>query len=87
MVSQARKQALLDAFEYRKALFQNEDAILIGWHFYRKRNRYSLWLRRNGTFEANRRAIIYDHRSLGRLLSEKLPPQEIARACAFRMGI
>lgn len=90
MVSEARKKALADAFEYRQP--KPFDANFLGWTFYRGRTRYHLWLHREGYFEANRGQLEplvgnYDHLSLGRLLATRLPPDQVARATQCRLGI
>lgn len=90
MVSEARKKALLDAFEYldHKGIAPS----FTGWTFGRNNYRYHLWLHREGYFEVNRNQGCfelgtYNHRSLGRLLATKLPPDEMARATLYRLGL
>lgn len=90
MVSEARKKALADAFEYTKP--KGFDPSFLGWTFYRNGIRFHLWLHSEGYFEANRGELTpmidnYNHLSLGRLLATKLPPDEMARATLYRLGL
>lgn len=88
MVSEARKKALADAIK-----FTGEHAVsatgLALWLFNRGDRQYDLWLNRDGTVEANRtfRSSFdpYNHRSLGRLLFDSLPPEEVAWVTAHRL--
>lgn len=90
MVSEARKKALADAFEYRQP--KPFDATFLGWTFYRNGIRFHLWLHSEGYFEANRGELDvfsgnYNHPSLGRLLATKLPPEQMARATLYRLRL
>lgn len=90
MVSEARKKALLDAFEYID--HKGNSTSFIGWTFVRNGFRFHLWLHEEGCFEVNRSVGYfhlgsYNHHSLGRLLATKLPPDEMARATLYRLGL
>lgn len=91
MVSEARKKAVLKRIKYLKPKMTTSP-LLIGWTFARSGTLFHLWLLRDGHFEANRGNgdflfMRFNHRSLGRLLATKLPPDEMARATLFRLGL